>query len=183
MRFQGTCYRAHDPRWSFAPLSGAGAAIHGGRFNPRGLAALYLSLDVLTAVKETSQGFAFKILPCLICSYEVDCQDIADLSTEEERASHAVSLDELSCAWFADAARGGEPSSWRVARRFIEVGIAGIVAPSFAPGAGGADRNMVLWRWGDRLPHKVAVVDPTGRLPKDQRSWTEPPHDSPAKES
>ena len=67
MRFRGTCYRAHDPQWSFTPLSGAGAAIHGGRFNPRGTEALYLSLTVMTAVKEANQGFAFKILP-YVCS-------------------------------------------------------------------------------------------------------------------
>ncbi len=38
VRFQGLAYRAHDPRWSFKPLSGEGAAVHGGRFNPKGSA-------------------------------------------------------------------------------------------------------------------------------------------------
>ena len=46
MRFQGDCYRAHNPMWSFSPLSGAGAAIHGGRFNSKGMPALYLSLSI-----------------------------------------------------------------------------------------------------------------------------------------
>jgi RES domain-containing protein len=172
LRFRGTCYRAHDPRWSFTPLSGAGAALHGGRFNPRGTEALYLSLSILTAVKEANQGFAFKIAPCVLCSYEVDCEDIADLSSEESRAFHSVDFDELACAWFADASVGAEPSSWQVARRLIEAGHAGVLVPSFAPGAEEEDRNMVLWRWSDRLPHRVAVFDPDGRLPKDQRSWT-----------
>jgi len=36
-------YRAHTPRWSFAPLSGAGAAVQGGRFNRKGIEALYLT--------------------------------------------------------------------------------------------------------------------------------------------
>jgi len=31
------CYRAHDPRWSFKPLSGDGGAIRGARFNPKSM--------------------------------------------------------------------------------------------------------------------------------------------------
>ena len=53
MRFQGATYRAHNPRWSFKPLSGGGAAVHGGRFNPKSVAALYLALDPITAIKES----------------------------------------------------------------------------------------------------------------------------------
>ena len=63
MRFQGLAYRAHNPRWSFTPLSGEGAAVHGGRFNPRGTPALYLALDPMTAIKEAAQGFARKFEP------------------------------------------------------------------------------------------------------------------------
>ena len=33
MRFRGTVYRAHNPQWSWTPLSGEGASRHGGRFN------------------------------------------------------------------------------------------------------------------------------------------------------
>ncbi len=43
--------------------------------------------------------------------------------------------------------------------------------PSFAPGATERDVNLVLWQWADRLPHRVTVFDPGGKLPKDQRSW------------
>jgi RES domain-containing protein len=35
----------------------------------------------------------------------------------------------------------------------MEKGLAGIVVPSFAPGAGPADRNVVFWRWSDVVPH------------------------------
>ena len=57
-----------------------GAAVHGGRFNPKGVEALYLSLTIMTAIREASQGFAFKIEPYVLCSYDVDCTDIADLT-------------------------------------------------------------------------------------------------------
>lgn len=43
-------YRVHDPKWAYAPTSGAGAGSHGGRANRPGISALYLSLvnDALT---------------------------------------------------------------------------------------------------------------------------------------
>jgi RES domain-containing protein len=171
LRFQGTCYRAHDPRWSFKPLSGAGAAIHGGRFNPRGMEALYLALSILGAVNEANQGFAFKIQPCVLCSYDVDCDDIADLRTEAGAATHGVRWEDMACPWFSFVADGEEPPSWAVARTLLAVGHAGILVPSFAPGATEADHNLVLWQWGEHRPHKVRVFDPSGRLPKDQLSW------------
>ena len=171
MRFRGTCYRAHDPRWSYLPLSGAGAAIHGGRFNPKGTPALYLSLDPMTAVKEANQGFAHKIEPCVLCSYEVDCADIVDLRSDESRAESGVAAEDMACAWFSDLAAGRQPPSWRLVRRLIAEGAAGMLAPSYAPAATPRDFNLALWRWSDRPPHKGAVCDPSGRLPKDQLSW------------
>jgi RES domain-containing protein len=50
-----SAYRMHLPRWAVAPTSGAGAAKHGGRVNRPGVAALYLALDIETAVKEYQQ--------------------------------------------------------------------------------------------------------------------------------
>lgn len=50
-------------------------------------------------------------------------------------------------------------------------GNAGILVPSYAPGATDGDYNLVLWRWGSSLPHQVNVFDPSGRLPKNQLSW------------
>jgi RES domain-containing protein len=171
LRFQGTCYRAHDPRWSFKPLSGDGAAIHGGRFNPRGVPALYLALDLVGAVREANQGFAHKIEPCVLCAYEVDCGDIVDLRTDEARAAHKVAAPNMAAGWFSFVAEGGEPPSWRIARRLIGEGAAGMLAPSYAPGATPADHNLILWDWSDALPHRIAVFDPSGRLPRDQLSW------------
>jgi RES domain-containing protein len=170
LRFRGTCYRAHDPRWSFKPISGAGAAIHGGRFNPKGVPALYLSLTVAGAIKEANQGFAFKIEPCVLCSYDVDCADVADLRSDAGRARHGAALQDMACAWFLDAAQGAEPASWRIAGRLMSKDYAGILVPGFAPGATPADHNLVLWRWGARRPHRVRVYDPSGRLPRNQLS-------------
>lgn len=171
MRFIGTCYRAHDPQWAFKPVSGDGAAIRGARFNPKGVPALYLGLSIMTAVKETNQGFAHRIDPCVLCSYEIDCEDVADLTTELGRREHSVEPGEMSCAWATALANGDRPASWAVYDRLRARNIAGILVPSFAPGAEANDLNLVLWEWGPDLPHKVAVFDPSGRLPKDQLSW------------
>ena len=138
--------------------------MRGGRFNPKGVPALYLSLDVMTAIKEANQGFAHKIEPCTLCCYDVDCDRLADATTETGRAEIGVAPNDLDCAWFALAADGKEPPSWALARRLIGEGWAGILVPSFAPGARAADRNLVFWRRELQGPNRVAVFDPNGRL-------------------
>ncbi|MGH6956157.1 MAG: RES family NAD+ phosphorylase [Caulobacteraceae bacterium] len=171
MRFRGEAFRAHDPNWSWAPLSGAGAALKGRRFNRPGLEALYLSLSFKTVFREISAGFAHRLTPYVLCSYDVDCEDVADLRDPAGCAEHDVAAAELACAW-GDALIGGrEPASWGVVRRLLDDGRAGALVPSFANGATADDQNLVLWRWGPHLPHKVTAYDPTGKLPKNQLSW------------
>ena len=81
MRFRGTCYRAHDPQWAFSPLSGEGARTHGGRFNPKGVPALYLALTLDGMFLEMAHGFAHRFDPLTVCSYDVDVQDVVDLGS------------------------------------------------------------------------------------------------------
>jgi RES domain-containing protein len=130
--------------------------------------ALYLGLDIMTAVKEANQGFAHKIDPCVLCSYEVACDDITDLRTVESCAEHSVQMEDLACGWFAFLAAGKEPPTWEIVGRLHSEGKAGVLVPSFAPGATAEDHNLVLWRWDENPPHQVRVFDPSGRLPKDQ---------------
>ena len=170
MRLQAICYRGHDPKWSFSPLSGDGAATAGGRFNPKGVPALYLALSIDTVILETTQGFPYRLEPLMIVTYEVDVADIVDLRTPESRQVADVKLEDMGCGWRFDLASGEEPASWRIANRFRPT-VAGILVPSFANGARADMHNLVLWKWGPNLPHQVNVYDPHQRLPKDQRSW------------
>ena len=172
MRFTGEAFRAHDPNWSWTPLSGAGAALRGRRFNWPGLETLYLSLSYHTVFREVSGGFAHRLTPYVLCSYDIDCEDIADLRTEAGRAELGVALADLACAWGDALIAGREPPSWAVVRRLLDEGQAGALVPSFATGATADDQNLVLWRWGPDLPHKVTAYDPTGKLPRNQLSWT-----------
>lgn len=165
-RWEGRCYRAHDPRWAWTPISGEGAALRGGRFNRPGVPALYLALTLEGMLLEMGHGLERRMEPLTICEYDVDVQDIVDLSTPtpELRA-------ELGCAWMDDRSKGFTPPSWRIADELIAKGAAGILVPSFAHGAPPDMRNLVLWTWGDSLPHKVTVYDPSDRLPRDGLSW------------
>ena len=87
MRFAGRYYRGHDPDWSFTPLSGAGAALTGGRFNRKGEPTLYLSLDVMASFGECTQGFTHRLQPLTMCEYEVDCEDVVDLRDDAARSA------------------------------------------------------------------------------------------------
>ncbi len=171
MRLQGQVYRAHNPRWSFAPTSGDGAARHGGMFNPIGMPALYTSAALEGAWREAQQGFAFKAQPLLICAYEVDCEDVADLRDAASRAAFGIDAADLACSWESMALSGATPPSWTIARQLHAVGTSAAIVPSFAPGTHASDRNVVFWRWADMLPHQVRVIDDDRRLPKDASSW------------
>jgi RES domain-containing protein len=170
VRLETFAYRGHNPRWSFAPTSGAGAAIRGGRFNPKGVEALYLALTPTGAILEATQGFAYKFNPLVLCSYEVDCDDIVDLSTPEACAAADAPWEHLSAPWALDLAEGRRPKSWSIHDRFTQ-SAAGILVSSFAVNAAPGMTNLVLWRWSGDRPHKVTVFDPEHRLPRDARSW------------
>ncbi len=172
MRFVGRCYRGHDPAWSFTPISGDGAARIGGRFNRRGEPTLYLSLDVMTSFGECTQGFTHRLQPLTMCEYDVDCEDVADLRSEASRAAEGVDLVDLACAWLSFQIAGRQAPSWGVVDRLKATGRSGMLVRSFAPGATDGNVNLVLWRWGPDRPYKVEVFDPSGRLPRNELSWS-----------
>jgi len=165
------CYRAHDPKWAWAPLSGAGAAAKGGRFNPVGTPALYLALTVEGMLVEMGHGFGHRFDPLTICTYQVDVDDIIDLRDQAGRTAAAIEQASMACPWAYDLATGKTPASHDIATSLIAKGAAGLLSPSFATGARPEMANLILWHWGSELPHKVVVHDPDGRLPRDQSSW------------
>jgi RES domain-containing protein len=72
-------HRYHAPEWAALPLSGAGAAVNGGRFNRPGVEALYLSVDPATARAEYQQGASITP-PGTLVAYRVDVEGVVDFS-------------------------------------------------------------------------------------------------------
>jgi len=171
VKFTGFVYRAHNPRWAFAPDSGQGAAVSGGRFNPVGMQALYTALRFETAWLEAQQAFPFKAQPMTVCAYEVDCEDVVDLTDPPTLAACGITPQDLAGPWKDLSTRGIKPPTWAITERLVAVGTAGIIVPSFAKGAVAADSNVVFWNWASEPPHQVRVIDDDHRLPRDARSW------------
>lgn len=192
-RLVGILYRAHNPRWSYAPTSGAGAARHGGRFNRRGTPALYNAFDPKTAWMEAQQGMPFKAQPLTLVAYHLDCEPIADLTDPAVLATSGIVDADLACPWEYLVTRGMEPPSWLLADALLAAGFHGAIVPSFAPGIAptqeaailghpdyrvvtppnweGSGRNLVLWTWSAEPPCRIEVIDDFGRLPKNAASW------------
>ena len=164
MRLRGIVYRAHNPRWSWPPVSGEGARLHGGRFNRIGVAALYTSLSPVTALREAGT-LGHPLQPLLLCAYEIDAEPVFDSLDSRARDIHAVTDADLGCpGWEWDMHGGSVPASQALADRLIAAGYVGMRVWSFAPGRDAQDLNLVLWHWGDRMPSRVVLIDDEGRL-------------------
>lgn len=171
MKFTGRCYRAHDPAWSFKPLSGQGAAIRGGRFNEKGNPALYLSLNPVTALIECSQGIPGRLSPVTLCEYDIECENIADLRKPKDQRALSIDFADLNCAWLTVQLSGRIAPSQKVAKDLKARHYNGLLVQSFEPKAQANSYNLILWNWGPKFPFKVNVYDPSGKLPKNQLSW------------
>lgn len=171
MRLTGTLYRAHNPRWSWTPLSGEGARRHGGRFNPVGQPALYTSLSAKTAMLEASPlGRPFQ--PLTLVAYAVDAAPMLEATDPAALARLGATGSDLSDPhWEALMRAGQTPVQHRIAEAAIAAGYVGVLVQSFARGAGPEDLNAVFWTWDGAL----RVIDDDGRLPRDGASWQETP--------
>lgn len=164
-QYTGIVYRGHNPRWQHAPVSGDGAARHGGRWNPVGMPALYTSERFETAWLEAQQGFAFKTQPLTLCTYEVNCGPILDLcSPDIQKQVHPAPEEWMHEAWLDKKLRREPVIAWEITTRLIAAGIAGIRVPSQAKGAAERDINIVFWKWTHRIPTRVCVIDDENRL-------------------
>ncbi len=163
MHFRGKLYRALNPVYAREPLSGEGAKRFGGRFNAKGTPALYTALSVLTAIRESNQ--VGHLQPTTLVSYEADIETVFD--TRDAQALKAYDMDATALAasdWRDRMLLEGEASTQSFARALIADGYHGLLVPSFAAGAKADDFNMVLWKWGNRKPHRLTLIDDEGRL-------------------
>ncbi len=171
-RVTGLAYRALQPYWAMDPLSGEGAQRHGGRFNTIGVSALYLALSPLGALAEYHQaGLPHRPQPVTLCAYDIDVNDIVDLTLPEGRDLAKITLTGMSCDFRYMKANNQLPPTWVMSEFLIRANKAGVLTPSYAQNAAEDAKNLVLWRWGDAPPHQVRFIDDQKQLPKNQDSW------------
>jgi RES domain-containing protein len=99
--FAGTGWRQLAPRYD--PLSGEGARLHGGRFNPPdSFPVLYLCQSRPCAVAELQrlgerQAIGIEgLLPRMLYRYEIGLDRVLNLTDDEARLGIGVSLDVLT---------------------------------------------------------------------------------------
>jgi len=163
MQYRGKLYRALNPIYARNPLSGRGAAVYGGRFNPKGIPALYTSLAVMTALREANQ--VGNLQPTTLVSYDAEIEQVFD--SRDEQALLAQGMDAIMLAdnsWRDQMKASGEAVTQAFARGLTALGYHGLLVRSFAPGASADDLNLVLWTWDDALPSRLTLIDDEGRL-------------------
>ncbi|MER9216136.1 RES domain-containing protein [Mesorhizobium sp. M0663] len=162
-------HRYLTPKWAFLPISGAGAAIDGGRFNRPGVEALYLSRAPQTALDEYKQSASI-IPPATLAAYKITLAEVADLSQGFDPNVWDDIWQGWDCAWRQIARIDRNvPPSWKLADLVITAGLRGILFPSLRH-AGGT--NLAIFSANLVEEDRVAVHDPDHRLPHDQSSWS-----------
>jgi len=163
-----TAYRMHTPKWATAPMSGAGAAAHGGRANRPGTPALYLSLEAETAVREYQQ-LSRLMPPGTLVSYTVRVEPVVDFRGGYDPTSWSDLWQEFYCdwreLWFNQRI---EPPSWVLADEAIALGAKALAFGSKLV-AGGT--NLVVYTDMLGADDVLDVYDPAGALPRNQDSW------------
>lgn len=162
-------YRMHVPKWAVAPLSGDGAAKHGGRANRPGVEALYLALDTETAVREYQQVSTL-LPPGTLTSYQLTVEPVADFTVGYDASAWHPIWKDFYCdwreLWFNQRI---EPPSWVVGDMVIEAGGKGIL---FASQARAGGTNLVLFVSALTATDSLQIYDPGQSLPRDQSSWS-----------
>lgn len=157
------------PRWAHQPLSGAGAAQKGGRFNRPGQPAVYLALDTTTAIEEYRQSQTV-LPPGMIAQYRIELAGVVDLSAGYEAGGLFDPLwEEWSIPWkqyaFIDRI---EPPTWLMGDLALAAGYAGLLFPSTRNPGG---TNLVVYTAHLQRSDVFSVHDPNGDLPRSQDSW------------
>jgi RES domain-containing protein len=153
--FRGTIVRSVSVKYATEQdlLSGEGAAIWGGRWNPPGVRAVYGSLDIITATNEAYQQFLklgfdlSAIRPRVLAGAKVSVSKVLDLTESAIRRKLRFSLSELvEEDWAALQSRGEESWTQAIGRGARSAGFEALKVPSsHRPGGS----NLVIFP--DRL--------------------------------
>ena len=160
MEFIGLLYRALNPVYAAAPLSGRGAELFGGRFNPKGMPALYTALSPELAIRESNQ--VGNLQPTTLVAYRAKISGLFDARDESELRRQSKSLEAIARSdWRLTAPNS---AGQQLARDLSDTGFPGLIAYSYSKGAKTTDFNIVLWRWGKGAGPELTVIDDEDRL-------------------
>jgi RES domain-containing protein len=139
--FAETVYRSVSPKFATESdlLTGAGSKRHGGRWNPPGIAVVYISLTPETAMAETLAHYRYfdipieDAMPRTFVAIEVKLKAILDLRQGPVRQRLQVSMNRiLTVDWRKDARAGQVPITQLLGQAAAEVGLEGLIVPSIA---------------------------------------------------
>lgn len=167
-RLDAVGFRMLTPRWAYAPTSGAGAALGGGRANRRGVDAVYVSIDAQTALAEYQQ-LSPLMPPGTLVSFEINVGHIVDFTGGYSPDEWDSLWNDFNCDWrnlWFD--KKIEPPSWILGDMAIAAAAKGILFRSNIR-AGGI--NLVLYPGAFTTDDILTVYDPNHALPKNMDSW------------
>src|SRR5690606_1341570 len=125
--------------------------------------ALYTLLSPMTALREANQVGSLQ--PTTLVSYEADIGNVFDGTEAGALAAEGMDAADLADpGWRDQMAQKGEAKTQGFACRLADQGYHGILVPSYAPGAGTSDLNLVLWVWGQEPPARLVLIDDEKRL-------------------
>ena len=143
-------------------FSGEGAARWGGRWNRRGLRAIYASLDVMTATAEAYQnllayGFTMtSIKPRVFAGARVSLSNVLDLTDLSILSNIGYTLNELvEEEWKALQEAGEESWTQAIGRGCFLAGFEAIIVPSARSTEG---RNIVLFPEGLAETSRIEIL-------------------------
>ncbi len=155
-------------------ISGEGAAINGGRWNPIGLKAIYGSLHPVTAVRESYKefddyGFGGSMQPRVFAGATVRVSQLLDLCNVGIRRRIGFTLTELLDEdWEAIQDTGEESWTQAIARGAAGCGFEGLRAPSARDRRN--DVNIVVFPDYFRTGSTAILVN-RSQLPPHPDSW------------
>ncbi|GAB5373810.1 MAG: RES domain-containing protein [Acuticoccus sp.] len=146
------------------PLSGRGAAIHGGRFNPKGREnPLHLARGGDRAPRGEPGWDAAQ--PTTLVAYRADIGPVLDGRDDDALAQYGLDRAALGAPdWRIRMLTNQTVPTQNLAERLIADGYAGLLVSSFARGATDRSLNLVLWRWNTRAHDRLELIDDEGRL-------------------
>ena len=137
--WSGIGYRSASPRYTIGPdlISGVGSRRYGARWNPKGgFAAIYVSLDLETAMLETIAYHRYygipvhRALPRTFVALELELGAILRMDDADVQSRLGLAVDQLRGDWRKLQDAGQEAVTQAAGRAAWTLGLEGLMVPS-----------------------------------------------------